>query len=210
MKKLNLIGILRRQEQEKRCFETFWWRRDLKEAARQIVRALLEEEFEPPAVCEASVHRPRRGQVWVAYYTGANGGQVSKSTGQTNRDEALRLAKEWEATARVERAKKGPLTKRQSPRVVHAGSGARVGLTQREVGVILGTTERAVREIERRALWKLRHHPFLRQLWVDYTSGQLEEDSWNLNPSEITALFDAARTAEELRVLEKVLKMIGW
>jgi len=210
MKNLKLIEILRRQELEKRCLETSGSRRDLREAASQIIRALLEEEFKPPSLCEASVHRPRRGRIWVAYFTGPNGGQVSKSTGQTDRDQALRLAQEWEAEAQAQRAKQSPLTKRRSHRLVHAGSSAGGGLSQREVAIIMNMSERSVREIERRALWKLRHHPLLQELWDEYLSAILEENSCELTPAEITALFDAARSAEEWRVLEKLLRMIGW
>src|SRR4051794_22883281 len=69
-----------------------------------IVNTLLDDEpmTEVP-VCEASVHLPRRGRVWVASFTGPEGGQIWRTTGMTDRDQALRLARHWEAQARAHR-----------------------------------------------------------------------------------------------------------
>jgi hypothetical protein len=59
--------------------------------AQTIVAMLLEEPL-----CEASVHRPKRGQVWVATFTGPAGGQIWRSTGLTDYDQAFVVAKQWE------------------------------------------------------------------------------------------------------------------
>ena len=45
-----------------------------------------------------------------------------------------------------------------------AGRGG-AGLTQKEVALVIGMSERGVRAVERRALDKLRRHPALREIW---------------------------------------------
>ena len=73
-----------------------------------IVSTLLDDP--PPTkapVCEASVPLPRSGSVWVATFTSPNGGQTWKSTGSTDHDQALVLAKCWETEARAQRSKLG-------------------------------------------------------------------------------------------------------
>ena len=81
-------------------------------------------------------------------------------------------------------------------------------LTQREVAMVLGLSERAVRDIERRALAKLRHHPSLRKLCREL--GIIEEAyPGNLSLEEIHALFGLTRTPEEQRALAHVLLLIA-
>ena len=59
-------------------------------AATAIVNSLLDDEpLAAAPVCEASVHLPRRSRIWVAAFTGPSGGQVWRSTGLTDRDQAL-------------------------------------------------------------------------------------------------------------------------
>src|SRR6266403_3821267 len=85
------------------------------QAVKKIVHILLADEPVPEApLSEASVHLPRRGSIWMATFTGPAGGQVWRSTGSTDRGQALMLARYWEAQARAQRAKlsrthKGPI-----------------------------------------------------------------------------------------------------
>jgi hypothetical protein len=82
-------------------------------------------------------------------------------------------------------------------------------LTQAEIAAILGISERAVRAIEKRALRKLRQHPLLRAVWAEFSDRySVEEDSVDLEPEEIGALFGLVRTDFERRVLLKVLVFI--
>jgi hypothetical protein len=87
----------------------------LPEAATTIVNHLLDEE--PLAVYEASVHRPQRSRVWVATFTGPSGGRIWRSTGMTDREQALALAKHWEAEARAQRVSLGRLLRKPILRV---------------------------------------------------------------------------------------------
>jgi hypothetical protein len=130
--------------------------------ASQIVDHLLERVDElPPSWCllEASVYLPPRSTKWIAVFTAVESGkQTRRSTGLTNRQAALLLAKKWEREAREERARsKAPL---KTPTI-----GVR---TQKEVAAILGMSERGVRAAERRALAKLRRGLELRQAWTEY------------------------------------------
>src|SRR5437016_2062856 len=98
---------------------------------------------------EASVHRPTRSRVWVATFTGPEGGQVWRSTGLTDRAQALLVARQWEAEARAQRANMGLSVRKPVLRVQHSKSGGAIRLTQREVAQLLRISERSVREIER-------------------------------------------------------------
>ena len=183
--------------------------------AQFIVSRLLDckedaEKFECAELWETTVHRPRRSRVWVATFTGPAGGQVWKSTGLTDQDQAIRLAKSWEVEARAERARVGRTVRkprlrvrRQEPGIEQSGS-----LTQREVALLLNMSERGVREVERRAFEKPRNHRLLRQVWRQYLAGELDEQQLMLTHQEIEALFDVTRTPEEWRLLEKVLRLI--
>lgn len=184
---------------------------DSPKTAATIVNTLLgEEPLSEAPVCEASVHLPQRSRVWVAAFTGPNGGQVWRSTGLTDHDQALVLAKHWEAKARAQRLGLGrPLqrpilrVRRQQPGTAPSGL-----LTQKEVAQFLQMSERAVRAAERRAFQKLRQHPLLRQAWQQFLAGELDEHQPGLTPEEIEALFNLARTPEERGVIEKVLRLI--
>jgi len=180
------------------------------EAARCIVRFLLDESpLTAALVSEASVHRPTRSRVWVATFTGPTGGQTWRSTGLTDRNQALLLAKRWEAEARVQRVAAGRTAAKPTLRVSRKEPGTGGPLTQKEVALLLNMSERGVREVERRAFQKLFNHPLLRQAWREYLAGELDEDQWNLTPEEIYALFKLARTAEEWLLLKKVARIIG-
>ena len=74
--------------------------------------------------------------------------------------------------------------------------------------MFLNLSERSVREIERRAFRKLRGHPRLWQIWQQYLGGELDEDHLVLTQEEIETLFHVARTSEERRLLQKVLRLI--
>src|SRR5437763_1413582 len=133
----------------------------LKSAAAQIIDLLLEEQPEERnQVSEASVHQSRRSQVWNAVFTGPEGGQVWRTTGLADRDQALLVAKKWEAEARAERARLGSTTRKPILRARRSASAAEVPmLTQREVAQLLQISERCVRATERRAFRKIRNHP---------------------------------------------------
>ena len=172
----------------------------------QLVKFLLDDVG--PSVCEASVHRPHRSHVWVASFTAPTGGQFSKSTGLRNRKQALLVARKWEAEARAQRTKSGLQTRKPLVRIRRLDSGDRSGLTQKEVAAFLELSERAVREIERRAFRKLRSHPLLRQFWREYLKGELDEGESKLTREEIQSLFNVTRTPEERRLIERIVRMI--
>jgi hypothetical protein len=168
---------------------------------------LIQDEVESP-LYEASVHRPLRSRVWVATYTGPTGGQVWRSTGLTDRDQALLLARDWEAQARAQREK---LTRRRIKPVLRVrrsepGPG-RGTLTQKEVARLLNMSERGVREIEHRALQKLRSHPLLKQVWQQYLGGDLDEAQNLFTPDEIEALFSVALTPVERVLIQKLVRL---
>src|SRR5262252_5837438 len=116
------------------------------QTSRRIINILLgEEPLSVAGICEASVHLPRRGRIWQASFTGPNGGQVWKSTGLINREQALLVARRWEKDARIQRERLGLMPRLPFLRVRHSGSGNQGELlTQREVALLLGISERAV------------------------------------------------------------------
>jgi transcriptional regulator len=81
-------------------------------------------------------------------------------------------------------------------------------LSQKDIAVLIGLSERAVRNIEKRALAKLRRHPALRELWREFETEFLESCG-GLTGAEIAALFDLAQTDEERAALRHVLKAIS-
>jgi hypothetical protein len=173
----------------------------------QLVAILLDE---------ASVHLPRRGTRWVATFRDASGKQVWKATGLTDQKAALALAKRWEEEERRKRAAQGELPKKPTIKVISGGAASTLGLlSQAEVGLILSISERAVREIERRAFWKLLHHPALRQFWREWHTGEIEEalfpasTEWALSRSEIAAVYALAKTPEERLALRKLIQLTG-
>ena len=123
---------------------------------------------------EASVRRPPRGKIWVGTFTGPEPGrQIWRSTGRTDREQALALARQWERQAREQRKAMGLVRAKPTIRVQHRPAEVEGGpLTQAETARMLGLSERAVRNIERRALAKLLRHPQLRQLWREYLAGK--------------------------------------
>jgi hypothetical protein len=181
---------------------------------RRIVEILMATDGPVCArsLIEASVHLPHRGSRFVATYRDERGKQVWRSTGLRDRAAALVLAQEWEAQAKRNRsAQRAPLRK---PTIrVRPGSGERqVGLlTQREVAAVLRISERAVREIERRAIDKLRRA--LRDFWREYQTGEVAEaalstpSAWALSPSEVVAVYALAQTPFEQRALRKLLAL---
>ncbi len=74
-------------------------------------------------------------------------------------------------------------------------------------------SERSVREIELRAFAKLSRHPALRDVWHEWTTGEIKEASmgasaeWALSRAEIAAVYALARTPEERQALSKVLAL---
>jgi hypothetical protein len=157
---------------------------------------------------EASIHLPRRGRVYVASFTGPAGGQIWRSTGSSNPEEAMVIAREFEAAARSERLKS--LKARGAGKIYNRRSGrdTTLGLTQAEVARVMGLSERAVREIEKRALRKLARHPLLRELWHEYESSELTEESGSLTAAEIRALLGLVRTRGERASLLKLINVV--
>ena len=172
-------------------------------SAENIVGALLGDKPQAQLpISEASVHRPPRGSIWIATFTGPVGGQVWRSTGLTDRDQALLVAKKWEAEARAERARVGRTAQKPIVRVRRSGPFTGTGpLTQKEVAILLGMSERGVREVERRAFRKIRNHPLMRQVWQKFMAGELDEQELLLTADEIQALFRLARTTEERHLM---------
>src|SRR4051812_21128676 len=121
----------------------------------EIVDQLLEgKNWAERLISEASVHRPHRGQIWVASFTGVEG-QQWRSTGTSDHSQALIRAREFEGSARAERARTAD-DARQLSRQLRVPR--QLGLTQREVALLMGLSERALRTIEKRALRKLAQH----------------------------------------------------
>jgi hypothetical protein len=133
---------------------------------------------------------------------------VWQSTGLTDRAQALLVARKWEAEAREERARLGHTPWRPLWRVRRPASDTPTGpLTQKEVAMLLGISERAVRDIEHRALRKIRSHPLMREVWRQYLNGELDEAQLLLTPAEIEALFNLVSSTEERRLIQKVLRL---
>jgi DNA-binding NarL/FixJ family response regulator len=179
---------------------------EIKEAALKIIQFVLSDDpVTQISISEARVYRPSRSRIWQATYTGAEGGQVWRSTGLTNKRQALLVAKRWEAESRAQRGKTGKSTRKPIVRV----RGSEPGLSQREVGLLLNLSERAVSQIERRALRKLFAHAGLRQAWHQYLAGELDEQvAVALTPQEVQALFKLTYTTEERLVLQGILKRV--
>jgi hypothetical protein len=139
-------------------------------------------------------------------------GGSAGETGTTDRQAALALAQEWEREAA--RRGGGPRPPLKALVRIAGGSGpADIGFTQQEVALILRISERAVRTIERRAVEKLRRNPALRELWREWTQGEIEEEfvptsDWNLVPAEIAAVYGLAQTTAERKVIQKVMALV--
>jgi hypothetical protein len=182
----------------------------LVQAPRQATQRLSARD-----ILEASVHLPRRGKLYVASFRDENGRQRWKATGLADRRAALIVAQEWEAEARRRRAAQVPQQSKALIRVRRgSGTGERGQFTQKEVAFLLGLSERAIREIEKRAVEKLRRHPALRQLWREYQTGEIEEGSSSemgqqLSRSEIAALYGLVRTPAERELLSRFFVYAG-
>ena len=140
----------------------------------------------------------------------ANGRQVWRGTGLRERESALVLAKEWEADAKRKRAEQGAVRPKVTIRVRPSSAERQQGcLTQAEVAAILRISERAVREIERRAIDKLRRHPDLKNFWREWQTGRVAEalsrtaSDYALGRSEIAAVYALALTPVERQALQK-------
>jgi DNA-directed RNA polymerase sigma subunit (sigma70/sigma32) len=134
--------------------------------AQTLVNLRLEDL--PETLTEATVRLPPRSHRWIAVYMGQEPGeQVAKSTGLTDRQAALELARKWEAEARQRRVER---QRRPGAGIERIEPG---GLSQRQVAAILGLSPRSVRAIERRGLRKLRRHPAVRQMWKEFGRADL-------------------------------------
>jgi hypothetical protein len=125
----------------------------------------------------------------------------------------MALAREWEAEA-GQRGSGPRLPLKALVRVTGGKGQPNTGFTQQEVALILKISQRAVRNIERRAIDKLRRNPALKALWREWSQGEIEEGSrsgarWQLNQSEIAAVYDLAQTPAERQVIRKVMALIG-
>jgi hypothetical protein len=181
----------------------------------ELIRAIIESD--PPIsarrLIEASVHLPRRGRRWVAAFRDAYGRPMWLTTGLEDREAALAVANELESTYRRKQAAESYLQSKPKIRVRRGTREKEHGcLTQAEVASILRISERAVREIEHRAIEKLRKHPALRAFWRQWLSGEIDESNppeRELTPAEIRALFALARSTFEGCALMKLLSLVG-
>ena len=166
-------------------------------------------------IAEASVHLPRRGTRWIASFRNEFGRQQTKTTSRTDYQEALAIARHWEEEARKRRTPQSNPPKGASFRVAPNSSARDLGcLTQREVAAIMRLTERGVREIEKRAIAKLRRHPAFGRLWRQYLAGELGESGFkhsigsNLSAAEVAVLITLTSTPFERQALHKVMLFI--
>ncbi len=169
-------------------------------AARLLACRVLDSDSR---INEASVRLPPRSHVYVAVFTGPDGGQVSRSTGQTDYQAALEIARQWEAEARQIRQRRV-----QPPIPLRTGG----VLSQAQVAAILRISERAVRETEKRAMRKLRAHPLLREIWRELSSNHpddLDESLDSLTPEEAHALLALAKNQTEIEALRMVFRLVG-
>jgi hypothetical protein len=175
-------------------------------ASIDVVEILLASADEPSAkaLIEASVHLPRRGRRRIATYRDGSGRQFWKSTGLTNRRAALIVAQKLEHEARRARADQGDPTRPGS------GRSSVAQFTQKEIAILMGISERAVREIEKRALRKLKQHPALRALWRELVGeGATSTVDLELTDAEVAAIYGLARTWAERRVVDKLIAIVS-
>jgi DNA-binding CsgD family transcriptional regulator len=185
---------------------------------KEIVKILIETDGPVSArrLVEVSLHLPRRGTKWVAAFRDANGRQVWRTTGLREREPALALARRWEAEAKRRRAAQPAAPPKLTMRVRPGSAERQEGcLTQAEVAALLRISQRTVREIEHRALAKLRSHPALKHFWREWQTCQIREMAlrasrqWTLNRAEVAAVYGLARTPFERRAVRKLLALIG-
>lgn len=141
--------------------------------AMHLIEVLLKADaiLRARYLLEASVHLPRRGTRWMATFRDETGSQVWKATGLTDRNAVQAIADELEAQVKRKRAARGG-QQRERPQSGITKPGQ---LTQREVALILGISERGVRAIEKRAFEKLRKHPALKALWREWNPSTVDE-----------------------------------
>ena len=182
----------------------------------EIVEILIQTDGPVSArrLIEVSVHLPRRGTRWIASFRDERGRHIWRSTGLREREPALALGKRWEADAKRKRAAQGAVPTKLTIRVRPGSAEKELGcLSQSEVAAILRMSERAVREVERRAFEKLRRHPALKDFWREWTTGQIKETAlrvskqWTLSRVEIAAVYALAETPAERQVLRKLLAL---
>jgi hypothetical protein len=185
-------------------------------SAKDLVQHLLEgrQPWSSRELLEASVHLPARGTIFIAAYRDETGRQVQRTTGTRDRSAAQAIADEMEAAAKRKRAAASPPPKKPTIRVRRCGPEHQAGLrTQAEVAAIMRIGERAVREHERSAFWKLRHHPKLREFWREWLG--IEEGAipgsakWDLTSREIRALLALAEGPFERQALKKLIALTG-
>ncbi|HLH54216.1 MAG TPA: sigma factor-like helix-turn-helix DNA-binding protein [Verrucomicrobiae bacterium] len=181
-------------------------RADITKGANLLVKIMIEADpIREIFLGEASVHRSHRSKIFTAAFTGPFGGTIWRTTGTPDRLTAMRKARYWEKQARIQRAKLGSDAKKLPLRAdLIKGE----GLTQEQVARVLRMSIRGVRQVERRALLKLKNHPAIRQLWREYSTGSLDEGSWNLSNEEIKALFDLCINAEELYLVQQIVHVV--
>jgi hypothetical protein len=122
-----------------------------------VTRLLGKEGLGRQIIGEASIHRPRRGGLYVASYTGPLGGQVWKSTGTANPHLARAIAKELETAARAQRAKSTRAPARPSIYHRRSDASAPAGLTQRQVAFVLGLSFRTSMSARSHRWWSPAH-----------------------------------------------------
>lgn len=158
-------------------------------------------------IAEASIHLPRRGSKWIAAYRDEHRRRRWKPTGLRNREAALALAQRWEREASKKPLPQGVQPPKPTIRIQPGG------LSQAEVAAIMRISERTVREIEKRALEKLRRHPALRELWREWERGEIREaggegaPGWAFTPDEMAAVYGLARTPFERQVVSKMIAL---
>jgi hypothetical protein len=185
-------------------------------SAKLLVEMLLRDNQSlARGLVEASIHPSHRGKVWRASYRDEMGRQRWRSTGTKDPKAALAMANEWEEEARRKR-NTGPRPPQKALIRTVAGSGKSDTdlFTQREVALIMKISERAVRNIERRAIAKLQRNPVLRKLWLEWSRGEIEEgfvptNTVNLTAAEIAAVSGLAQTPAERQVVRKVMALLG-
>jgi hypothetical protein len=183
---------------------------------KDIVQILIETDSPVSArhLVEVSVHLPRRGTRWIASFRDERGRHVWRSTGLRDREPALALGKRWEADAKRKRAAQGAAPTRLTIRVRPGSAERELGcFSQQEVAAIMRISRRTVREIERRALAKLRSHPALQDFWREWQTGEIKETrlpvakQWVLSRAEVAAVNALAETPIERQALRKLLAL---
>jgi hypothetical protein len=84
------------------------------------------------------------------------------------------------------------------------GAAEPASLTQKEVAALLNMSERGVRNVEKRAIAKLRRHPALRSLWGQI-KGETFESAFAWTAEEVAALFALADGPSEAHALKRLL-----